>query len=277
MHSGLRETRGLPAALGPMLPAIVVRVAALHVAPGRRDELLEVIHGNGIRRHRQRAANVHPVQRFVECRGVALAGRRTLLETAGGQHRHGRTRRAVVNHGARARQCRHRSRRRRRYGRRCLMAEGPGDGGERAHGDAPPSNAACDRSGYTASARSGRRAASVPMARPPLGIFRAAVGVPRPPPARGAPLALLASIARVAPFALVAPTAPVPVSRLALLARIAAGSFAPRAARALASNSASFPHRGVAHRLAIPPRAESRHRPPLAPCRAAHFEWRAAT
>ena len=57
MRSGLSESRVLPIVLRPMFPLALVRVAALHVPPGSRDEFVEFIHGHGIRRHGKRTAD----------------------------------------------------------------------------------------------------------------------------------------------------------------------------------------------------------------------------
>src|SRR5258706_13793843 len=100
MRPGLREPRVLPTVHRPMFPLTVIRVAALHVPPGRRDELLVFIHGDGIRRHRKRTADGHPVQRLFERRRAALGARRPLLESTRGQYRHARTRRTVAHHRA---------------------------------------------------------------------------------------------------------------------------------------------------------------------------------
>src|SRR5882724_9372911 len=97
MRSGLSESRAFPIILRPMFPLAVVRVAALHVPPGRRDELVEFIHGDYIRRHGKRTADDHPVLRPCEGHGAALGRSRTLFESTRGQHRHGGTRRAVAD------------------------------------------------------------------------------------------------------------------------------------------------------------------------------------
>ncbi len=56
MRSGLCEPRVFPTVLGPMLPLTVVRVAALHVPAGSRDEFLKFIHRHGIGRQGKRTA-----------------------------------------------------------------------------------------------------------------------------------------------------------------------------------------------------------------------------
>src|ERR1700682_4012444 len=97
MRSGLYESRVFPTVRGPMFPLAVVRVAALHFSPSSRDEMVEFIHGDGIRRHRQRTADGHPTHRNFERRRAALSASRTLFESTRGQHRHDGTRRAVAD------------------------------------------------------------------------------------------------------------------------------------------------------------------------------------
>src|SRR5579859_7111413 len=99
MRSGLSESWVFPVVLRPMFPLALVRVAALHVPSGGRDEFLEFIHRHGIRRHGKRTADRHPMLRLCECE-AALGSIRTLIESTRGQHRHGGTGRAVADRRA---------------------------------------------------------------------------------------------------------------------------------------------------------------------------------